>query len=123
MNGAIQVNMGCQDDYLRIGVHWFDHNNENHLTVVQIRILTQDKPRTLVVEACTVPDDKDRSPDLVGVNRIYETVGVRSRVGAPSCEFCEETNQLIMIDDDNDQYVGSIYVCQKCYAEGKYTKE
>jgi hypothetical protein len=50
MDANMSAQMGLQGDRLRIAVEWFDHNNVSHVTIVQVRILDCDKPRTLVVE-------------------------------------------------------------------------
>lgn len=67
---TLQVEMGCQGDRLRIGVHWFDHNNVRRLTVVEIAIGEQDKPRTLTVAAHTVHEPAPH-PDEMLVREVY----------------------------------------------------
>jgi hypothetical protein len=69
---TIETQMGCQGDTLRIGVHWFDHNNVDRLTVVEIKIEAQDKPRTLAVGVKTGIENIRINPDGVrGLTTVY----------------------------------------------------
>jgi hypothetical protein len=45
----ITIHTGCQGEYNQINISWFDHNNVSQLTVINVNVLDQDKPRTLEI--------------------------------------------------------------------------
>lgn len=46
---SIGISTGAQNDETIIAVNWFDHNNIRRKTEVTLKILPQDKPRTLAI--------------------------------------------------------------------------
>lgn len=66
MSVSIKISTGPQGEEDTIEVDWFDHNNIRHKTEVGIRILNQDKPRTLAitvngVTVATLDSDKQEA--------------------------------------------------------------
>jgi methylmalonyl-CoA mutase cobalamin-binding subunit len=46
----ITVHTGCAGDFNKINIAWFDENGVEKITVIEVNILEQDKPRTLEIK-------------------------------------------------------------------------